>query len=127
MASDADPPDQASAAARPPAPIPDNQWALPVSFSDDGEPVSLRDYVGGTTHAVPIARLTPEQRAALTVLRLEHRPTFQLAMMGVGLVDQKRALAEVRARSPVGDVLIDIEFRTIRQLTEHVPQDKRKG
>ena len=102
-----------------PPTIPDEEWDLPISFNDNGEPVSLRDYVGGMTPAIPIANLLPEQRAELTILRLQRRPSYQMAMIGVGLLDQQRALAEVRARSQAGRVVVDIEFRMIRQLIEH--------
>jgi hypothetical protein len=108
-----------------PATIPEEEWDLPVSFNDNGQPVSLRDYVSGTP-AVPIGSLTPEQRADLTVMRLERRSSYEMAMIGVGLLDKERALTEVRARSQVGRVVTDIEFRMIRQLIDHAPQVSRR-
>ena len=45
---------------------------------------------------------------------------IQVAMLGAGLVDKKRAIEEVRAGSKVGRNLMEIEQRVIQSLLENV-------
>jgi len=45
-------------------------------------------------------------------------------MVGAGTVDKKRALAEVRAQSEVGQLLIEIEQRLISNLIDSAIRNK---
>jgi hypothetical protein len=65
-----------------------------------------------------LTQLSPEQQAELTAARIQHQPKFQVGMVGVGVVDKERAIAEVKARSDVGRTLIEIENRALRMLIE---------
>jgi hypothetical protein len=98
------------------APVPQEQWGMPVTFSPAGDPVSLRDFTQSRVPALSLAQLTPEQRAELTARRIALQPRFEVAMVGAGTVDKERALAEVRAQSEVGQLLIEIEQRLISNL-----------
>ena len=100
----------------PAAPIPDLWWNLPVSFTPDGSPASLREYLRPTHPVLPVSQLTPEQWIDLTARRIELRPDYQMAVFGVGTLDRERALVEVRGRSPIGRVLVEIEQRLIYDL-----------
>jgi hypothetical protein len=117
MAHESDPEKKAV----PAAPIPDDLWNLPVSFTTGGEPVSLRDYLRPTVPVLPVSQLTPEQWVALAARRIELQPGYRMTVLGHGTLDQRRALVEVRGRSPIGRVLVEIEQRLITDLIAHAP------
>jgi hypothetical protein len=99
-------------------PVPEEQWTMPVTFSPSGALVSLRDFTQSRVPALSLSQLTPEQRVELTSRRIELQPRFEVAMVGAGTVDKERALAEVRAQSEVGQLLIEIEQRLISNLID---------
>jgi len=99
-------------------PVPEEQWSMPVTFSQSGALVSLRDFTHSRVPALSLSQLTLEQRAELTARRIELQPRFEVAMVGAGTVNKERALAEVRAQSEVGQLLIEIEQRLISNLVE---------
>jgi len=107
-------------AAHSPTRIPRAQWDLPVGFAADGREITLREVQ--KTHA-PLPKfgdLSPAQQMELTVRRIERDPEFDTAMIGVGVIDPTRAVAEVRERSEVGRALIDVEGRLIDRLVAEV-------
>ena len=59
------------------------------------------------------SELSADQRAALVAKRIAQQPKFQIAMLGAGLLDQKRAMAEVKAQTSIGRALMEIEQRVI--------------
>ena len=99
-----------------PAPIPEEQWTLPVSYYTDGGMVTLRDYVHPTRPVLTPAQLADQQRAEVTAERISRKAKFAVGMLGVGILDKARALIEVRARTTPGKVLIEIEFRLIQNM-----------
>lgn len=104
--------------------LPEKQWAMPAGFlSDDSEVASLRDVIDPGVPTKQLSELTLEQRAEVVVQRLALQPSFELAMVGAGMVDKARAITEVKNKTKVGKLLIEIEHQMIRNLLE---QAKRK-
>lgn len=64
--------------------------------------------------------------AELVAKRLESQREFKLAMIGAGLIDKERAIAEVKAQTRVGKVLMEIEQQMIRNLIERAQQQSAK-
>ena len=104
--------------------LPEKQWAMPAGFlSDDSDVATLRDVVDPRVPTKQLSDLTLEQRAELVAKRLALQPNIELAMVGAGMIDKERALTEVRNKTKVGKLLIEIEHQMIRNLLE---QAKRK-
>jgi hypothetical protein len=95
-------------------PIPDRQWDLPASYCADGNQLAtLREVVDPDVPTMSLSELTPEQRAELVAKRIEAQPNFQIAMIGAGLLDKQRAIAEVKSYSKIGRALVEIEQKMI--------------
>ena len=103
--------------------IPAEQWALPVSMDAEGQLVSLRDACAGKAAVLSFAQLSLDQQADLVAVRIEKQPKFELSMIGVGIVSKERAIAEVRARSPVGRTLIEIEQRMMARMMKQAGEE----
>jgi hypothetical protein len=73
-----------------------------------------------------LSDLTLEQRAELVAKRLELQPKIELAMIGAGMVDKARAITEVKNRTKVGRLLIEIEHQMIRNLIEQAQKRDSK-
>jgi len=69
-----------------------------------------------------LSQLTADQRAELVAKRIELQPKFEVGMVGAGIVNKERAIAEVKAQSEVGRVLIEIEQRLVNYLIAQTPQ-----
>jgi hypothetical protein len=94
--------------------IQDRQWALPASFCAGGKGwATLREVVDPDVPTMTFSELSPKQRAQLVAKRIAQQPKFQIAMLGAGLLDQKRAMAEVKAQTAIGRALMEIEQRVI--------------
>lgn len=90
------------------------QWELPTSYCADGKGwATLREVVDPDVATMTYAELSPEQRAELVAKRISEQPKFQIAMLGAGLIDQKRAMAEVKGQTAIGRALMEIEQRVI--------------
>jgi hypothetical protein len=90
------------------------QWELPTSYCADGKGwATLREVVDPDVPTLTYSELSPEQRAELVAKRISEQPKFQIAMLGAGLIDQKRAMNEVRAQTAIGRALMEIEQRVI--------------
>jgi heptaprenylglyceryl phosphate synthase len=99
--------------------IPAEQMDLPVTFDAAGNLVTLRQVMKpGHGSVLSLASLSPERRAELTVKRIEAQSTFEVAMVGGGIVDKERALEEVKAQTDIGRVLTEIEQRVVQNLLE---------
>ena len=92
------------------------QWTIPVSFTDQNQPVTLRQYADHNAGALPLSKLTPGQRVELVARRLEMQPGYKMAILGEGVYDGPAAAKEVRAGSEVGQTLASIEIRVIQHL-----------
>lgn len=100
--------------------IPQDQWNLPVGFTQDGKLLTLRDAASQATAMLTFAQLDDARRAEIVARRIEMQPKFNVGMLGVGVLDRARAVAEVRAWSGVGRILIEIEQRVIQSVLEAV-------
>lgn len=90
------------------------QWELPTSYCAGGKGwATLREVVDPDVPTMTYSELSPEQRAELVAKRISEQPKFQIAMLGAGLLDQKRAMAEVKAQTAIGRALMEIEQRVI--------------
>ena len=103
--------------------VPEEQWEMPVAITPDGHWITLREFAGQKTVTLSSGslaeRLAPAgQEAELVEKRIAYRPDFKVAMIGIGIVDQKRAMQEVRKQTPAGRTLINIELRTIARVIE---------
>ena len=110
--------------------IPEEQWEMPISITPDGHWVTLREFAEQkmvTLSSRSLAeQLAPEQQAELVKERIAHRPDFKVAMIGIGLVNQERAMQEVGEQTPAGRTLINIELRTIARVIELANEGNRE-
>ena len=114
----------ASSKSTPKSSIRPEQWKMPVSFTVDGRPVTLKDFVDHEGAALSLSALNDDQRAELAAERIQQQPRFELGMIGAGVVDKASAIAEVRAKSPVGRTLIEIETRTVQSLVDQARRER---
>jgi hypothetical protein len=108
--------------------FPEKQWAMPAGFrADDSEVASLRDVVDPTVPTKQLSDLTLEQRAELVAKRLALQPSIELAMVGAGMIDKERAITEVKNKTKIGKLLIEIEHQMIRNLMEQAQKKYAKA
>lgn len=101
------------------APVPEKQWEMPAGFCSDGSAqATLREVVDPDQPTMQLSDLTLEQRAELVTKRLELQKEINLAMIGAGMIDKARAITEVKNKTKVGRLLIEIEHQMIRNLIE---------
>ena len=118
---------QAAAAKSARVKIPEEQMDLPVGFNAVGDMVTLREAKRmGSGSVLPFASLTPERRAHLTIKRIEAQPTFEIAMLGAGMVDKTRAVREIGDQTEVGRALTEIEQRVIHHLLHEIGAEQEK-
>jgi hypothetical protein len=103
--------------------VPEEQWEMPVSITPDGRWISLREFsdqkiVTLSPGSLPKQLVPAGQEAELVEKRIAYRADFKVAMIGIGIVDQERAMQEVRKQTPAGRTLINIELRTIARVIE---------
>lgn len=109
------------------------QLAMPAGFyADDSSVATLRDVVDPGVPTKQLSELTLEQRAELVAERLALQPSLDLAMIGAGMIDKQRAITEVKGKTKVGKLLIEIEHQMIRNLLEQAkkkaaPKSVRRG
>jgi hypothetical protein len=114
---------KASPAACSPEEIPKEQWDLPATYSADGsQMLPLRELTDPNIAALSLSQLTQEQRAELVARRIELQSEFKVVMIGAGMIDKKRAVAEVKAQSDVGCILIEVEQRVLNNLMDQIRQ-----
>jgi len=108
--------------------IQDRQWALPASYCAGGKGwATLRDVVDPDVPTMTFSELSAKQRAELVAKRIAQQPKFQIAMLGAGLIDQKRAMAEVKGQTAIGRALMEIEQRVINhQVTKAFRSEQPK-
>ena len=110
-------------ASKPPV-LSKEQWEMPVSITPDGRWISLRDFSKKRIATLSSENLNEQlplgQQAKLVEKRLAYRPNFKVAMIGFGMVDQKRAIQEIREQTRVGLTLINLELRTVERVIKRV-------
>lgn len=102
-----------------PPPIAEFEWSLPVAVAStpDAKYISLRDFEANPAK-ISFEQLPPEIQSQLVIARLMVRPNFKLAMIKAGMIDQQRAIEEVRRRTETGLTIIRIEGRIIQHMIE---------
>lgn len=103
--------------------VPKKQWNMPVSMSESGKLLSLKEVNSQQTSALSFGQLSGEQRADLVATRIESQPKFQLFVVGFGLISKERAITEVQAQSRVGRTLIEIEQRMMAKMMERAQEE----
>jgi hypothetical protein len=103
-----------------PLKIADEEWNLPISISPTGDILTLRDVTNLPSHEsiLKLDDMPPDKRTELVIKRIENQPKFEINMVGVGVVDQNRALAEIAAGSDAGRSIVEIEEMLIRKLMD---------
>ena len=92
---------------------------MPAGFhGDNSSTATLREVVDPNVPTKHLSELNLEQRAELVAERLALQPTIELAMIGAGMIDKQRAITEVKGKTKVGRLLIEIEHQMIRNLLE---------
>jgi hypothetical protein len=93
------------------SPIKDSQLILPAGYHIDGKKVAnLHEVLDPYVPTMALAELLEEQRVALVTSRLELQPdNYRIAMIGPGIINKARAIAEVRAGSRIGRLIMEIE------------------
>ena len=104
--------------------IPEKQWKMPAGFRPDGSHATLLEVVDPNQPTRQLSDLSLEQRAELVVKRLELQSKIELAMIGAGMIDKARAITEVKNKTKVGRLLIEIEHQLIRNLIEQSQKGK---
>jgi hypothetical protein len=80
---------------------------------------TLREVLEPSTPTMSLTELTQQQRIDLVIARLQAKPDdFRIAMIGPGIINKARAIAEVQAGTRVGRTLMEIEQLMISTLTE---------
>ena len=98
--------------------IPEKQHDLPVTFrSVDHGPVTLGELLKKEGPAAQsLSQLSPEEHLELASERIKRLPDFEVEMVGLGHLNQRRALEEIENQTEAGRLLAEIESRTIRRL-----------
>jgi hypothetical protein len=100
-----------------PAPVTDDEWNMVATIMRNGSGfATLRESVMLEGATIPLSDLTPEQWIAVVIERVKHLPLFKVYMFGAGVVDQERALRELREHTSVSRVLVEIQQNLIRNL-----------
>ena len=96
----------------------EDHWSRPVAMDPNGQWLSLREVVEAEPARLSFIQLSPEQQSELVAERIRQRPKFDVGILGIGILDKKRAINEVQARTSIGRTLIEIEQRMIKMLLE---------
>lgn len=99
-------------------------WNQPAGYHIDGVKIAtLGELVDPSIPTMSLSELTEEQRVKLVVSRLRMEPDdFRIAMIGPGVIDKTRAIAEVQSGSRIGRTLMEIE----QNLLLHLGKTNRK-
>ena len=95
------------------------QWSLPASFKPDGTFATLKEVVDTEVDTSSLEAITTSARKDLVIERLRQQPNYPTKyMLGAGIVDRERAIAEVEAGTDVGNLIQETEQRVIQYLQE---------
>jgi hypothetical protein len=105
------------------------QWDMPVSFDEEGKPVSLRDYLDGRCKALSFAALSDDQRVELAAKRIEMQPDYEMATIRLAgaVVSREQAVDEVRTMTKLGRRLAQIETRVVMHLIDEAAKSTSNG
>ena len=100
----------------------EDHWSRPVAMAPNGQWLSLREVVENEPARFSFVQLTPEQQSELVAERIRQRHEYDMGILGLGILNKKRAINEVQARTPIGCTLIEVEQRMIERLIERASQ-----
>jgi hypothetical protein len=96
------------------------KWSdRPAGFHIDGEKIAtLQEVRAPEVPTMSLGELKREQRVRLVLASLRAKPEdFTIGMIGPGIINKTRAIAEVEAQSRIGRTLTEIELMLISTLT----------
>jgi hypothetical protein len=103
------------------------QWTIPAGFHADGSAAAtLQQVLDPAVPTLHLNDLTLQQQAELVAKRLAMQSKVELAMVGAGMIDKARAISEVKRKTKVGKLLIEIEHQMIRNLIEQAQKKNSK-
>jgi hypothetical protein len=91
----------------------------PAGFRIDGENIAtLQEVQAPDIPTMSLGELKREQRVRLALASLRAKPDdFTIGMIGPGVINKARAIAEVEAQSRIGQTLTEIELMLLSTLT----------
>ena len=94
------------------------QWDSPAGFCAlEVRRATLREVVDPHTPTKNLPELSTTEVYDLAAARLKLLPDdFQVAIMGFGLIDKHRALAEVQARTELGKHIAILQIKNLQRL-----------
>jgi len=107
--------------------VPRHEHSRPAGYLLNNEFASLAEVIDPKIPTRNLVELDAQQTRKLVVRRLQLAPeSFQVAMIGIGLVDKHRAIAEVESDSRIGRYLIEIERYVLDALVSTVNSPRRR-
>lgn len=101
--------------------IPQRQWTLPAGMhAASGLPASLKDLVDPDVPTVSFEEMSRRRQADLVAARIQGQRRFQLWVLGgpTARITKRGAIEAVRARTPLGEALIDVEQNLIAMVAD---------
>ena len=91
-----------------------------ASYHIDGKKLAtLEEVLDPTVPTMNLPEITEQKRIDLVLARLRKEPKgFRIAMIGPGVIDKARAIAEVEAGSRIGRLIMEIEQNLLLHLTK---------
>ena len=104
-------------------------WKAPAGFhAHEIRRATLREVVDPHIPTKNIPELTELEVYDLAIGRLELLPkNFQMAVMGFGLINKDRALAEVRTRTPLGKHIAILQIKHLQHLLRIAQREINRG
>jgi|HubBroStandDraft_4_1064222.scaffolds.fasta_scaffold227637_1 hypothetical protein len=92
------------------------QWDAPAGFcAHEIRRATLREVLDPNIPTKNIAELSIPELYDLASARVKLLPSdFQVAIMGYGLIDKQRALAEVQGRTPLGKHIAILQIKVLQ-------------
>jgi hypothetical protein len=102
------------------------QLALPAGFHETtGKHATMAQVVSPRTPTVDGVDLTMAQKVSLTVARISRQKRFRLVTRQ-GAIGKARAIEEVRALTPLGLAIIDLEETAMQFVREEVERRRAR-
>src|SRR5579862_5454019 len=101
------------------------QWDSPAGFhAHEIRRATLREVIDPRIPTKNIPELTISELYDLAATRLNLLPDdFQVAVMGFGLIDKERTLADVRARTQLGKHLAILQIKNLQHLLRQAQEE----
>ena len=101
------------------------QLTIPIALDEEkGNFVSFKEIYENALTVLFFEQLSPDQKIKLVISRIEQFPEFAISILGIGKIDQKRAISEIQNKTSIGRTLLDIEERMIKRIMKKRMEDK---